>query len=347
MALSPYDNFIVNTYGPTGLNILPHYYPCNEISGTSCTDAIGSLNGVIGVGIGLNHATILPTSDGEGMYNGAGGASVFTTFSGAWLTAYPISLEIWAKITSFVTGFPGLFSLGSGITGISFYADQQPELQNNNGGGQVVGTANLSTATAYHLVCTSDGTLTGTFFYVNGVLQSATHAGSGLASLAGLTASLLGGEFGSTSSLDATYGKAATYTAALTQAQVTANFNAGNSGVNDVLMAQGAQVAVTAGSALFQVNTPLFAQGAQIVVTPGNAQMNVNTPLLAAGAQIAVSAGSANMVVNTPLLAQGAQIAVTPGGAMFTIGGGVLDTGGVDIIGDSEAIAYGILGGQD
>ena len=194
---------------------------------------------------------------------------------------------------------------------------------------------------------TSDGTGANTLAYANGTLLTQSQNTTPQVP-AGTTSYICGGfEGGTTPPGPANGEKFGFYNAILTQAQVTANYNAGASGLNDVLMGTGAAVSVTGGNANLQVNTPIYGIGAQIAVTPGNAQLNVNTPLLGSGAQVAVTPGNASMVINNPFLASGAKVLVTPGSARFIIGGGGGDTGGIDIISDTQSVAYGILMGDN
>lgn len=233
MPLSTLDNFYINTYGPTGLNILTHYYPCNEASG-NCIDAVGSLNGTL-TSITQGQASILPTSDGETCYACPGGALV--SMGAAFNTAFPLSWEGWYKMPANFTG---------GNSSIVLVA--QPTTGNNGGcalsvisgqirltnrdGSNTSWSGNLSASTVYHIVLTSDGSSTAanTKVYVDGSTKSQTQFAQPLTPSAA-AASILGGYAGGSLATGPNFGeKVGIYNAILTSTQVTANYNAGLNG---------------------------------------------------------------------------------------------------------------------
>lgn len=233
MSLSALDKFYINTYGPSGLNILTHYYPANESSG-NMLDAIGSLNGVLtGGNVTQGNASILPTSDGETCYH-ANTGSTYVLFSAAMFTAFPVSIEAWVQCTNWSTGGGGLatwISVGGSSDGIKCsYLSSLTWLGmfNNVGTHAAVATLTPTNGATYHMVQTTDGTAGGTKIYLNGVLQTVATSTTPSVPTTAQSLILCGGT--STNAFGGYGEKWAIYNTALTQAQITANYNAGNMG---------------------------------------------------------------------------------------------------------------------
>lgn len=232
MANSALDNFFVNTYGPTGLGILAHYYPCSEASGF-ILDGVGSLNGTAGAGITYGQASILPTTDGKTCLQATnatiGNVAFLSNFGG-----YPKTFEIAFKPTSVSTSITcGLFQNGGVNDGAAVqilygFTPAWIGLFNNAGGQVAHATFTFVVGTFYHIVLTTDGTVAGTKVYINGTLQSMS--GASAASVPTSPQAAILGSLTSTAGATGFGEKACIYNAVLTQTQVTNNFNALSTG---------------------------------------------------------------------------------------------------------------------
>ncbi len=197
-------------------------YPCNDTA-APLADISGNAQSAVVSGS--------PTYGAAGLLNSESSTALANT-----LTSYatiptvglptgnsPISLEVWVKCTARQANYKGIFSVGSQV------ASESINLGYNTSNvlyGELKGTGVnglLTTLNAiYHLVVTWDGTtLT---FYVNGVSQGTVTPGA-----ANLTygAAILDAFSDSTSRSGWTDQYAAIYGVALSQARVTAHYNAG------------------------------------------------------------------------------------------------------------------------
>jgi hypothetical protein len=229
MPLSSLDNWYISTYGPSGLNVLQHYYPCNESSG-SILDQVGSLNGTAGSQITYGQSSILPASDSATCLQSTNNASTnigSVNFSSNF-GSYPKSYECWFKHSS--SGTP-LFQDGNlwigywgAVPGFGLFVV---------GGGTANYTASFTpvAGTVYHLVLTTDGTAAGTSVYINGVSQTMTTTGVP-ATPSGANASIMGAasSTGGGSGMLGYGEKFAVYNVVLTSTQVVNNYIAGQNG---------------------------------------------------------------------------------------------------------------------
>jgi hypothetical protein len=227
MALSTLDNFYIGTYGPEGLNILHNFYPLNETSG-SAIDQINANNCSFS-SVTQGVAGFLPAPDGDTCYTSSGTNYGVT----AEFTPYPLSWECWMEPSSInvcaiiTQGAPGIYL---GLTGGGYI-----QLNNLAGGANTIwggGVTPIGGGSPLHLVMTTDGSSTAanTKAYLNGTLltQSQFVQPQAFTSPIGVLMNYSGA---SVTAFQGKLAKMAMYSAILTQAQVTANYNAGLDGI--------------------------------------------------------------------------------------------------------------------
>lgn len=296
MANSALDNFYVTTYGPTGLNILDHYYAASESSG-NIIDQIAALNGTVGAGMTYAQPSILPTTDGKTCMQSstAGGSAISLSTN---LGGYPKTYELWFRPTSVSSANINIMFQNGGVSDGVFLCSLNSltwiGLFNNAGGAVSHCTLALVVGTSYHIVCTSDGTAAGTKIYVNGAAQTMT-AGSAASAATTASATLLGSVVSANGG--AGYGeKFAVYSAILTPTQVTNNFNAGNVGppvTNLTLGGAAGGFNLTGGGASLAINDIIPGSAGGFALTGGSAAMQINTNLLGGAGAFALSGGAA------------------------------------------------------
>lgn len=223
MANSPLDTFYISTYGPSGLNILKHYYPLSEASGNAL-DGVGSLNATLGLGITQGVASILPTTDGKTCYSATQAAGTNVVFT-ANFGGYPKSYELALKFAGVASGLNYLIQEGAFNNGI-FVAYQQAlaAIKISSPGTGATQTCPFSpvVGTFYHIVVTMDGGA-GTKIYINSVSQTMSISGVPDPPT-GAAATIMGAL--TSGGLNGSAEKYGIYNSVLTQAQVTANYNA-------------------------------------------------------------------------------------------------------------------------
>lgn len=229
MANSALDNYYVNVYGPSGLNILQNYWPCSEASG-NLVDLISGLTAVpSGTGNGYGVASILPTTDGKTAASTS--AAIGSSFNtSANFGGFPKSYEAWVKFTAVTANINFMFTNGGAADGtwVGYFNSLNWVGMFNNGGSSVAHGPMVGVAgTVYHIVVTSNGTAAGTIAYLNGVALTMTTGGApgALSSSAG---AILGSNY--STGMNGAGEKFAIYNAILTPTQVTNNYNAGLNG---------------------------------------------------------------------------------------------------------------------
>lgn len=333
------DDFYTNTYGPTGLNILKHYYPLSEsVGSTTAVDSVGGQNGT-NTGVVAGTANILPTSDGSTCYLFAASAGINLGSPFANGSSSQWCFECWVNFTNVTTLFQALMQNGVDAHGFVVWLNTGPELAiaidntSNFAGGSI------ASGVARHIVAGYDGT--NVRLYVNGVSQLNQARTGGTAPT---TTNYIGrwSNVADGGSFLGKMQKVCYYNQMLTSTQVTNNYNAGNSGppaTNTTILAGTGTFSLLGKNATIVVNTGIIAATGIFNLSGNNANLTINTTIQA-------GTGTFNLSGKAATIAQGVQsgtgvFTLSGKNATLTVNTGILGATGVfTLTGNSAQINF-------
>lgn len=210
-----------------------NYYRLGEVSGSTANDGSGNgHSGTINGGVTLGTTGLIFNDTNTAMtFNGSAGYISLPT-TGLPTGASAWSVEAWCKITSIPSA--GTYSMASWgttsslqMTAISLFSNGSTAqfLCDLGGGNHAAGPFTVAINATYHVVGTYDGT--NLRLYVNGTLAAGPTAFAPNIALAYAT---IGSESSSFDFFPGIIDEVAFYSTALSQARITAHYNAGTLG---------------------------------------------------------------------------------------------------------------------
>ena len=224
VVISEYDRTVRTTSG------LQSYWPLNETSGSTATDALGAVNGTKGSGVTFGGTAVTPVAGGYSAYfNGdAINANINLGNNYKFAGTASWSVEAWFNSDNFnpTNNSNHIFGAYDGTTGYRvavsdtgvFFATRKTGGEDNWSG------STLSTGTTYHLVVTYDGSnIRG---YVNGAVVGSTQA-STRSVTAPSTNAFISSTYSGVGAMDGNLDNVAVYNTALSAATIAEHYAAG------------------------------------------------------------------------------------------------------------------------